>query len=136
MRPIRSILIPLALGLFSCEGILDKEPIAILDAGSFFQTEEDAVQALNAAYQPLLFSNNNNNFYWAFAVIASDEAITGGDGSRAGLAELDAFTYTPRTEEFNDFWKTDLTCASAISPWAMISRTRCNGKTSAACGSI
>lgn len=105
MRPIRSILIPLALGLFSCEGILDKEPIAILDAGSFFQTEEDAVQALNAAYQPLLFSNNNNNFYWAFAVIASDEAITGGDGSRAGLAELDAFTYTPRTEEFNDFWK-------------------------------
>ncbi|MCC6410353.1 MAG: RagB/SusD family nutrient uptake outer membrane protein [Saprospiraceae bacterium] len=93
------------LTVFSCQSILDKEPIAILDAGSFFQTEDDAIQAMNAAYQPLLFSNNNNNFYWAFAVITSDEAITGGDGSRPGLNELDAFTYTPRTEEFNDFWK-------------------------------
>jgi len=91
--------------LASCQGILDKEPIATLDAGSFFQTEADAVQALNAAYQPLLFSNENNNFYWAFAEVTSDEAITGGDGSRPGIAEMDAFTFTPRTEEFNTFWK-------------------------------
>jgi hypothetical protein len=52
-----------------------------------------------------MFNNRNNNFYWAFSVITSDEAITGGDGSRPGLVEMDAFTYTPRTEEFNTFWK-------------------------------
>lgn len=104
MKNILLTLCCLAL-LPSCQGILDKEPIAILDAGSFFQTEEDAIQAINAAYQPLLFNNNNNNFYWAFAVITGDEAITGGDGSRPGLTELEAFTHTPRTEEFNDFWK-------------------------------
>lgn len=91
--------------LSSCSGFLDKQPIATLDAGSYFKDEADAVQALNAAYQPLPFSNKNNNFYWAFAEITSDEAITGGDGSRPGLNELEAFTYTPRTEEFNDFWK-------------------------------
>ncbi|HRG65866.1 MAG TPA: RagB/SusD family nutrient uptake outer membrane protein, partial [Saprospiraceae bacterium] len=91
--------------LFSCQGILDKEPIATLDAGSFFKTEADAVQAINAAYGPLMFNNKNNNFYWAFSTITSDEAITGGDGSRPGLVEMDAFTYTPRTEEFNTFWK-------------------------------
>lgn len=91
--------------LNACNGILDKEPIATLDAGSFFQSEADAVQALNAAYRPLLFNNANGNFYWAFAVITADEAITGGDGSRPGLVELDAFTYTPRTEEFNTFWR-------------------------------
>ena len=90
---------------FSCTDILDKEPIATLDAGSFFKTEADAVQAINAAYGPLLFNNKNNNFYWAFSTITSDEAITGGDGSRPGLVEMDAFTYTPRTEEFNTFWK-------------------------------
>lgn len=89
----------------SCEGILDKEPIATLDTSSFFKTEDDAVQALNAAYHPLLFSNTNNNFYWAFAEVTSDEAITGGDGARPGITEMDAFTYTPRTEEFNSFWK-------------------------------
>ncbi|MBK8492083.1 MAG: RagB/SusD family nutrient uptake outer membrane protein [Saprospirales bacterium] len=97
------------LVLTSCQGILDKEPIAILDAGSYFQTEDDAVQAINAAYQPLLLNNDNKNFFWAFAEITSDEAITGGDGSRPGLTELEAFSYTPRTEEFNDFWKVPYT---------------------------
>lgn len=98
-----------ALLLAGCEGLLDKEPIATLDAGSFFQTEEDAQQALNSAYQPLLFNNENDNFYWAFAVVTGDEAITGGDGSRPGIAEMDALTYTPRTQEFNSFWKLQYT---------------------------
>ena len=97
------------LVLTSCQGILDKEPIAILDAGSYFQTEDDAVQAINAAYEPLLLNNDNKNFFWAFAEITSDEAATGGDGSRPGLTELEAFSYTPRTEEFNDFWKAPYT---------------------------
>ena len=89
----------------ACQGILDKDPIATLDAGSFFQTADDAVQAVNAAYKPLLFSNANNNFYWAFGTLSSDEAIVGGDGSRAGLAELDALIHTPRTAEINSFWQ-------------------------------
>jgi starch-binding outer membrane protein, SusD/RagB family len=93
------------MSLLSCEGILDKDPIAILDAGSYFQTEADAVQAINAAYNPLLFNNANNNFYWAMAVITGDEAIPGGDGSRPGIVEMETFTYTPRTQELNDFWK-------------------------------
>ncbi|MFN0035283.1 MAG: RagB/SusD family nutrient uptake outer membrane protein [Saprospiraceae bacterium] len=102
MKSVRYIFL---LALASCQGILDKEPIGILDAGSFFQTADDAVQAINAAYGPLMFNNDNNNFYWGFAELPSDEAIVGGDGSRPGLTELDFFTYTPRTEEFNDFWK-------------------------------
>lgn len=89
----------------SCSDILDREPIAILDAGSYFQTGDDALQAVNAAYTSLLFNNRNKNFYWAFATITGDEAIPGGDGSRPGLVELEAFSHTPRTEEFNDFWK-------------------------------
>jgi hypothetical protein len=91
--------------LWSCEGILDKEPIAILDAGSFFQTENDAVQSINAAYNPLLFNNANNNFLWAFAELTGDAAIPGGDGSRPGIVEMETFSYTPRTEELNSYWK-------------------------------
>ncbi|MCO6462232.1 MAG: RagB/SusD family nutrient uptake outer membrane protein [Saprospiraceae bacterium] len=94
-----------ALYGLSCTGILDKEPIGILDAGSFFKTEKDALQAVNAAYQPLMFCSSNNNFYWAFGVLASDEAVVGGDGSRPGLTELDFLTQTSRTEELNNFWK-------------------------------
>ena len=109
MKQVLCLLLIGSMLFSSCQGILEKEPIATLDAGSFFQNEEDAVQAINAAYRPLLFNNENNNFYWAFASITSDESVTGGDGSRVGLVELDAFTYTPRTEEFNTFWKLQYT---------------------------
>jgi len=101
---MKKITILLFFALASCQGILEKDPLATLDAGSFFQTAGDALEAINAAYQPLLFSASNNNFYWAFGELCSDEALAGGDGSRPGLTELDAFTYTPRTEEFNHFW--------------------------------
>jgi hypothetical protein len=109
MKATKIIFFSLLIALVSCEGILDKDPIAILDAGSFFQSEDDAEQAINAAYGPLLLNNANNNFYWAFAVVTSDLAIPGGDGSRPGIVEMEAFTYTPRTEEFNTFWKLQYT---------------------------
>ena len=102
---VKYILFAIVFSLISCKGFLDKDPIATLDAGSFFQTEDDAIQAMNAAYKPLTFSNANNNFYWAFGTLASDEAIVGGDGSRAGLVDLDALIHTPRTDEINSFWK-------------------------------
>lgn len=105
MNTLKYLVLIGTIGMHSCGDILDKEPIATLDAGSFFQTYEDAVQATNAAYKPLLFNNENSNFYWAFSTLCSDEAITGGDGSRPGLVELESFSYTPRTEEFNTFWK-------------------------------
>jgi hypothetical protein len=47
-----------------------------------FLKRKDALQAINAAYQPLMFNNANKNFYWAFGVLASDRAVVGGDGSR------------------------------------------------------
>ncbi len=51
-----------ALSFTSCQGILEKEPLGILDAGSFFQTADDALQATNAANEPLFFSSGKNNF--------------------------------------------------------------------------
>lgn len=105
MKQLKYILFLVAGLLSSCTGILDKEPIGILDAGSFFKTQNDALQAINAAYEPLMFCNSNNNFYWGFGVLTSDEAVTGGDGSRPGLTEMDFLTYTSRTAELNDFWK-------------------------------
>ncbi|MCB0557282.1 MAG: RagB/SusD family nutrient uptake outer membrane protein, partial [Phaeodactylibacter sp.] len=93
------------LALTACEDILNKEPLGQLSEGNFFQTSHDAVQGINAAYQYLLFNNDNKNFYWAFGTVTSDDAIAGGDGSRPGIVELDFLTHTARTEEFNDFWR-------------------------------
>jgi len=105
MKQLNYILLFTCFALASCEDILDKEPLGRLDADSFFQNENDAIQATNAAYEYLQFNNNNNNFYWAMGVVTADEAVAGGDGSRPGITELDFLTYTPRTQEFNDFWK-------------------------------
>lgn len=107
MKKVNSqiLLIIAAMAVVSCESILDKEPLGQLDADTFFNSSEDAVQAINAAYEYLPFSSDNNNFYWAFGTVASDNAIAGGDGSRPGIVEIDFLTHTPRTQEFNDFWK-------------------------------
>ena len=75
MKSLRHILLLVLLALASCQDILDKEPLGTLDADSFFQTADDVEQATNAAYGPLLFNNTNNNFYWGFAELCSDEAV-------------------------------------------------------------
>lgn len=97
----------LALGFWSssCSDLLDKEPLGRLDADSFFKTANDAIQAVNATYQPLMINNTNNNYYWVFGTIASDDAVVGGDGSRPGIIDIDNFNQTPATQELNDFWK-------------------------------
>jgi len=89
----------------SCSGILDKEPLGRLDADNVFKTGDDAIQGVNAAYKYLLINNDNNNFYWAFGTLASDEALAGGDGSRPGLIDIDILKHTAATQEINDFWK-------------------------------
>jgi hypothetical protein len=105
-RPIsKYFMLSILAVMVSCTDVLDKEPLGILDAGSFFKTADDALQAVNAAYRPLLFANENNNFYWVFGTVASDNAIAGGDGSRAGIVEIDFLEHTSRTQELNDFWK-------------------------------
>jgi hypothetical protein len=88
-----------------CNDLLDRDPLGRLDADSFFKTADDAIQAVNAAYRPLLINNTNHNFYWVFGTVASDEALAGGDGSRAGIIEVDAFNHSPATQELNDVWK-------------------------------
>jgi hypothetical protein len=88
----------------SCENILDLEPQGRRDTTTSLETGEDALQFINAAYERLLFNNSNNNFFWVFGTVASDNAVAGGDGSRAGIVEIDFFSHTPRTQEFNDFW--------------------------------
>lgn len=105
----------------SCDDILDKEPLGRLDADNYFRTTDDAVQGVNATYKSLLINNANNNFYWAFGTLASEEALVGGNGSRPGLIEIDFMTHTASTQELNDFWK--LNYAGIVQANTVISKT-------------
>lgn len=105
----------------SCGNVLDKEPLGVLDADNYFKTAEDAIQGINATYQPLLMNNENNNFYWVFGTLASEEALAGGDGSRPGIIEIDIMKHTAATQEINDFWK--LNYAGIVQANTVISKT-------------
>ena len=111
----------LSVWFASCTDVLDKEPLGILDANNYFKTAEDAIQGVNAAYQPLLMNNENNNFYWVFGTLASEEALAGGDGSRPGIIEIDIMKHTAATQEINDFWK--LNYAGIVQANTVISKT-------------
>ena len=117
-----SILFVLLCSWFtSCTDVLDKEPLGVLDADNYFKTAEDAIQGINATYQPLLMNNENNNFYWVFGTLASEEALAGGDGSRPGIIAIDVMSHTPSTQEINDFWK--LNYAGIVQANTVISKT-------------
>ena len=93
----------------------------MLDADNYFKTAEDAIQGINATYKPLLMNNENNNFYWVFGTLASEEALAGGDGSRPGIIEIDIMKHTAATLEINDFWK--LNYAGIVQANTVISKT-------------
>jgi hypothetical protein len=99
------ILLLAIIALPACNSLLDKDPLGRLDADQFFLTADDAEQAVNTAYSPLLINNNNNNFYWVLGVVASDDAIAGGTGDRPGINDIDVMNHSPATQELNDLWK-------------------------------
>ena len=105
----------------SCSDVLDKEPLGVLDANNYFKTAEDAIQGINATYKSLLMNNTNNNFYWVFGTLASEEALAGGDGSRPGIIDIDIMKHTASTQEINDFWK--LNYAGIVQANTVITKT-------------
>jgi starch-binding outer membrane protein, SusD/RagB family len=105
----------------SCTDVLDKDPLGRLDADNYFKTADDAIQGINATYQPLLMTSGNNNFYWVFGTLASEEALAGGDGSRPGIIEIDILKHTASTQEINDFWK--LNYAGIVQANTVITKT-------------
>jgi len=105
----------------SCSDVLDKAPLGVLDADNYFKTADDAIQGINATYKPLLMNSENNNFYWVFGTLSSEEALAGGDGSRPGIIEIDIMKHTAATQEINDFWK--LNYAGIVQANTVITKT-------------
>lgn len=74
-----SILIIAVLLLHAgCKKFLDTEVVGNYPESEFYQTETQALLAINAAYQPLSFSTFQNRI-WVFGDVASDDTEKGGD---------------------------------------------------------
>ncbi|NCB07203.1 MAG: RagB/SusD family nutrient uptake outer membrane protein, partial [Bacteroidia bacterium] len=74
----------LAVILFSAiscsEDFLDKAPLDSINTDNFYQTEEDAIAAINGAYQPLQWAKLYNMRMWTSDIMAGNSLVGGGGG--------------------------------------------------------
>jgi hypothetical protein len=88
-----------------CKKFITKEIVGDYPETQFYTTETQAILALNAAYQPLAFTNSNNNRLWVFGDVASDDSEKGGDpGDQADVELIDQFNITPINGNLEAMW--------------------------------
>lgn len=100
----------IALTMLSCKDkFLEVDPVSSYLEENYYTTEEQAFNALVAAYDPLQWTMNGG--YWVspvmFGEIRSDNANAGGDASNSdqpGWQEFDDFNNTTLTNETQWIW--------------------------------
>ena len=87
-----------------CKKFLDKEILGNYPETEFYQTEQQAVLAINAAYRPLAFYSSQNRL-WVFGDVASDDAEEGGNpGDQADIGLIDDFNISSLNGNLEDEW--------------------------------
>jgi hypothetical protein len=88
----------------SCKKFLNKEILGNYPETEFYQTQDQAVQAINASYQCLAFSTAQNRL-WVFGDVASDDAEEGGNpGDQADIGLIDEFDVTSINGNLGNEW--------------------------------
>ena len=97
----------LSLGLLTgCgEKFLEEAPVDQITDANFYKTQQDAIQATNAAYSELTKEGQYNAAMWAFDIMA-DNSVTGGDDGNDGIEykQLEAFSIPTTNTIANRLW--------------------------------
>ena len=103
---ILSIFGALALSLSACSDFLDREPWDSVDTSEGFQTAEDAVAAVNAAYQPLQWAKLYNMRIWTLDIMAGN-SVVGAGGGTDGIETVDLANFIATADNFAalDLWR-------------------------------
>jgi hypothetical protein len=87
-----------------CKKFLDTEILGKYPETEFYQTQAQAILAINAAYQPLAFSSPQNAL-WVFGDVASDDAAKGGQsGDQVDIGLIDDFNIQPINGNLENEW--------------------------------
>ncbi len=86
-----SFILVFTLVLVSCEDYLDREPQTQITETVFYKTADDAVFAVNAAYEPL--QDLWRRTMWYIGDLQTDDVLAGGDGptDRPDATEIEFF---------------------------------------------
>lgn len=89
-----------------CKKYLDRIPLDSINPETFFKTEDDAVAAVNGAYQPLQWPKLYNFQIWGTDIWAGN-SIVGAGGGTDGIATQDVsnFVTTTANEAALDLWR-------------------------------
>jgi starch-binding outer membrane protein, SusD/RagB family len=96
-------LIPV-FSIVSCQKFLKEDLQGIYTSATFYKTQDQAVMAINSAYNDLLF-NNTDNCIWVFGDVASDDAVKGSlAGDQLDIQYIDQFTAVSSNSELQNIW--------------------------------
>lgn len=107
MKLTKGLLILLLFVTWGCQDqILDKQSPNEVTAANFYKTQDDAVAAINAVYDPLQYRGLFKNSYWSIGDITSDDADKGDGGKSDGPAwwEFDLFDIKSTNSLLADSW--------------------------------
>ena len=104
ITPATFILV-LLFTITGCKKFITKEIVGDYPESEFYKTQAQAILGINAAYQPLAFTNSNNNRLWVFGDVASDDAAKGGiAGDQSDIDLIDQFNVTPINGNLEAMW--------------------------------
>jgi hypothetical protein len=96
----------IAGALFSCKKYLDKSPLDSVNTSNFWKTSDDAISAINGAYQPLQWPKLYNLRMWSTDIWAGN-SITGAGGGTDGIETQDISNFVTTTDNAAalDIWR-------------------------------
>jgi len=85
---------------------LEKAPLDSINTANFFQTKEDAITAINGAYQPLQWPKLYNMRMWTTDIMAGN-SIVGAGGGTDGIETQDEANFVTTTDNPGvlDLWR-------------------------------
>ncbi|HNX45005.1 MAG TPA: RagB/SusD family nutrient uptake outer membrane protein [Bacteroidales bacterium] len=101
-----SIICLMLFSFASCEKFLDKAPLDSINTANFYQTKEDAIAAINGAYQPLQWPKLYNMRIWTTDIWAGN-SIVGAGGATDGVETQDIANFVTSTDNAAalDIWR-------------------------------
>jgi len=92
--------------LFGCKKYLDKVPLDTINTSNAWETEADAIGAINGAYQPLQWAKLYNFRLWTTDIWAGNAAVGAGGGTD-GIETQDIANFVTSTDNAAalDIWR-------------------------------
>lgn len=104
-RNINNILVIAGFVLLTaCEDFIDRKPLDQITTANFYSSEENAIAAVNASYQPL-YPLYQESRYWVLDFMGEDVAKGMTPGDRGDVVMASRFETEPTLILFEDIWK-------------------------------